>query len=86
KACWTSFIAIKTRGGLFTDTSKLHLGGDKPFKDLFDLTQPCSHLEDLIRQYGMCEGIVHITSSSVIGLSSTASLDSIASRSSRSQN
>ncbi|KAI6017112.1 hypothetical protein EDC04DRAFT_2745959 [Pisolithus marmoratus] len=76
-ACWTSFIAIKTGGDLFADASKLH-------PDLFHLTQPRSRLEDLVRHYGMCEGVIHITSSGVIGSSSTASLDSVASGSSRS--
>ncbi|KAI5990060.1 hypothetical protein EDC04DRAFT_2815165 [Pisolithus marmoratus] len=84
-AWWTSFIAIKTKGDLFTDASKLHPCGDKPFEDLFNLTQGRSRLEDLVRHYGMCEGVVHITSSSVIGSSSTASLDSVASGSSKSQ-
>ncbi|KAI5997713.1 hypothetical protein EDC04DRAFT_2748929 [Pisolithus marmoratus] len=58
----------------------------QPFEDLFHLTQPRSRLEDLVRHYGMCEGVVHITSSGVIGSSSTASLDSVASGSSRSKN
>ncbi|KAI6011182.1 hypothetical protein EDC04DRAFT_2766676, partial [Pisolithus marmoratus] len=76
-ACWTSFIAIKTRGDQFTDASELHLGGDKPFEDLFDLTQPRSRLEYLVRHYGMCEGVVRITFSGVIGSSSTASPESV---------
>ncbi|KAI6046789.1 hypothetical protein EDC04DRAFT_2627374, partial [Pisolithus marmoratus] len=80
------FIAIKTRGDLFTDAFKLHLGGDKPFEDLFDLTQPHSRLEDLVRHYGMCEDVVHITSTSVISSSSTVFLESVNSGSSRSQN
>ncbi|KAI6016743.1 hypothetical protein EDC04DRAFT_521043 [Pisolithus marmoratus] len=80
------FIAIKTREDLFTDASELHLGRDELFKDLFDLMQPRSRLEDLVRHYGMREGVVHITSTSAIGSSSTASLDSVNSRSSRSQN
>ncbi|KAI6037860.1 hypothetical protein EDC04DRAFT_2897170 [Pisolithus marmoratus] len=83
--CWTSFIAIKTRGDLFTDASELHLCGDKPPEDLFDLTQPRSRLEDLVRHYGMCEGVVLITSTSAIGSSSSAFLESVNRGSSKSQ-
>ncbi|KAI5987970.1 hypothetical protein EDC04DRAFT_2820359 [Pisolithus marmoratus] len=85
-ACCTSFIAIKTRGDLFTDASELHLCGEKPSEHLFDLTQPRSRLEDLVRHYGMCEGVVLITSTSAIGSSSTAFLESVNRGSSRSQN
>ncbi|KAI6013230.1 hypothetical protein EDC04DRAFT_2870846 [Pisolithus marmoratus] len=53
------------------DASELHLGRDELFKDLFDLMQPRSRLEDLVRHYGVREGVVHITSTSAIGSSST---------------
>ncbi|KAI6032545.1 hypothetical protein EDC04DRAFT_3091545 [Pisolithus marmoratus] len=78
------FIAIETREDLFTHASELHLGRCKLFKDLFDLMQPRSHIENLVRHYGMGEGLVHITSTSAIGSSTITSLDSMASRSSRS--
>ncbi|KAI5991654.1 hypothetical protein EDC04DRAFT_1340649 [Pisolithus marmoratus] len=80
------FIAIETREDLFMDASELHLGRCKLFKDLFDLMRPRSHIENLVRHYGMGGGLVHITSTSTIGSSATASLDSMASGSSRSKN
>ncbi|KAI6002476.1 hypothetical protein F5J12DRAFT_841291 [Pisolithus orientalis] len=79
------FIAIKTKEDLFTDASELHLGRDELFKDLFDLMQPRSRLEDLVRHYGMREGVVHVTSTSAIGSSSNTSLNSMSNGSRRSQ-
>ncbi|KAI5994978.1 hypothetical protein EDC04DRAFT_2613076 [Pisolithus marmoratus] len=80
------FIVIETREDLFTDTFELHLGRCTLFKDLFDLMQPRSHIENLVRHDGMGKGLVHITSTSAISSSATASLDSMASGSRRSQN
>ncbi|KAI6023092.1 hypothetical protein BKA83DRAFT_4273071 [Pisolithus microcarpus] len=80
------FITIKTKEDLFMDASELHLGRDELFKDLFDLMQPRSRLEDLVRHYGTREGVVHVTSISAIGSSSTTSLNSVSSGSIRSQN
>ncbi|KAI6110412.1 hypothetical protein EDD16DRAFT_1486517 [Pisolithus croceorrhizus] len=80
------FIAIKTKEDLFMDASELHLGRDELFKDLFDLMQPRSRLEDLVRHYGTREGVVHVTSTNGIGSSSTTSLNSVSSGSIRSQN
>ncbi|OJA13263.1 hypothetical protein AZE42_10363 [Rhizopogon vesiculosus] len=39
--------------------SSLHLDREDSFKDLFDLMQPRSWLDDLIRDYGVREGAVH---------------------------
>ena len=55
------FITLKTREDMFMDASELHLGREELFKDLFDLMQPRSRLEDLVRHYGVREGAVHIT-------------------------
>jgi hypothetical protein len=38
----------------------LHLERDESFKDLFDHAQPRSRLEDLVRIYGLREGVVSI--------------------------
>ncbi|KAL4070145.1 hypothetical protein V8B97DRAFT_1886988 [Scleroderma yunnanense] len=65
------FITLKTREDMFMDASELHLGREELFKDLFDLMQPRSRLEDLVRYYGMREGVVHISSPNASGSSST---------------
>ncbi|KAF9468359.1 hypothetical protein BDZ94DRAFT_1279865 [Collybia nuda] len=51
------FIALKVREDVWADDSELHLERDESFKDLFDLTQPKSRLEDLVRVYGLREGV-----------------------------
>ncbi|KAG6335412.1 hypothetical protein ID866_3673 [Astraeus odoratus] len=68
------FIALKTREDLYMDDSELHLGREELFKDLFDLMQPRSRLEDLVRHYGMREGVVHVTSPNTTRSPSSASL------------
>ena len=55
------FITLKTRKDMFMDACELHLGCGEIFIDLFDLVQPRSRLEDLVRHYGMRKGAVHIT-------------------------
>ena len=57
-----TFIAIKAREDLFIDASQLHITREELFKDLFDLMQPRSRLEDLVLHYGIREGVVHVTS------------------------
>ncbi|KAJ6491566.1 hypothetical protein DFH09DRAFT_369645 [Mycena vulgaris] len=52
------FIALKVREDVWADDSELHLERDESFKDLFDLAQPRSRLEDLVRVYGLREGVV----------------------------
>ena len=65
------FIALKVREDVWADDSELHLEREESFKDLFDLMQPRSRLEDLVRVYGMREGVVSIPSSSSSPSSST---------------
>ncbi|KAJ7021471.1 hypothetical protein C8F04DRAFT_1140925 [Mycena alexandri] len=65
------FIALKVREDVWADDSELHLERDESFKDLFDLAQPRSRLEDLVRVYGLREGVVSIDSPSN-GLSAPA--------------
>lgn len=54
------FIALKVREDVWMDDSELHLEREESFKDLFDLSQPRSRVEDLVRYYGMREGVVCI--------------------------
>jgi len=53
------FIALKVREDVMMDDTDLHLEREESFKDLFDLMQPRSRLEDLVRYYGLREGVVH---------------------------
>jgi len=55
------FIALKVREDVWADDSELHLEREESFKDLFDLMQPRSRLEDLVRKYGTREGVVSIS-------------------------
>ncbi|KAH9943654.1 hypothetical protein B0H21DRAFT_485590 [Amylocystis lapponica] len=52
------FIALKVREDVWTDESELHLEREESFKDLFDLMQPRSRIEDLVLVYGTREGVV----------------------------
>lgn len=52
------FIALKVREDVFVDDSELHLEREDMFRDLFDLSQPRSRLEDLVRTYGVREGVI----------------------------
>ncbi|KAJ6588497.1 hypothetical protein B0H19DRAFT_1248150 [Mycena capillaripes] len=54
------FIALKVREDVWIDDSSLHLERDESFTDLFNLMQPRSRLEDLVREYGAEEGVVYI--------------------------
>ncbi|EGO02901.1 hypothetical protein SERLA73DRAFT_165830 [Serpula lacrymans var. lacrymans S7.3] len=60
------FIVLKVREDVMMDDSELHLEREESFKDLFDLMQPRSRLEDLVRYYGLREGVVH-TNPSIAG-------------------
>src|SRR5262245_32335327 len=52
------FIALKVREDVWMDDSELHLEREESFKDLFDLNQPRSRVEDLVRAYGVKEAVV----------------------------
>ncbi|KAG9310907.1 hypothetical protein JVU11DRAFT_8768 [Chiua virens] len=53
------FIALKVREDVMMDDTEFHLEREESFKDLFDLMQPRSRLEDLVRSYGVRENVVH---------------------------
>jgi len=65
------FIALKVHEDVMVDDSSLHLEREDSFKDLFDLMQPRSRLEDLVRHYGIREGVVH-TNPPGVNISPTA--------------
>ncbi|GJE95618.1 hypothetical protein PsYK624_118040 [Phanerochaete sordida] len=52
------FIALKVREDVWLDETELHLERDESFRDLFDLNQPRARTEDLVRVYGMREGLI----------------------------
>ncbi|KAJ8582882.1 hypothetical protein M405DRAFT_749574 [Rhizopogon salebrosus TDB-379] len=53
------FIALKVHEDVMVDDSSLHLEREDSFDVLFDFMQPRSRLEDLVRYYGIREGVVH---------------------------
>lgn len=65
------FIALKVREDVWADDSELHLEREESFKDLFDLMQPRSRMEDLVRYYGMRDGLISVGGSSSGSRSST---------------
>ncbi|KAJ7582572.1 hypothetical protein C8J56DRAFT_955142 [Mycena floridula] len=52
------FIALLAHEDLFLDATTLHLPREEAYKDLFDLVQPRSRLEDLVKQEGIKLGVV----------------------------
>ncbi len=75
------FIVLKVREDVWVDDSELHLEHEESFKDLFDLLQPRSRLEDLVHFYGTRDGAVAVPLSSGLTLvpsPSSSSFGSIA--------
>lgn len=58
------FLAVKVREDVWLDDTEFHLEREESFRDLFDLMQPRARLEDLVRMYGMREGVVSASPSS----------------------
>lgn len=54
------FITLKVREDVWLDDSELHLERDESFRDLFDLMQPRARTEDLVRGYGLREGVISV--------------------------
>jgi hypothetical protein len=52
------FISLKVREDVYMDDSEFHLEREESFKDLFDLMQPKSRIEDLVRVYGLKEAVI----------------------------
>ncbi|KLO18733.1 hypothetical protein SCHPADRAFT_899521 [Schizopora paradoxa] len=55
------FLSVKVREDVWADDTELHLEREESFKDLFDMMQPRSRLEDLIRSYGVQAGVVSVS-------------------------
>ena len=55
------FIALKVRQDVYMDDTEFHLENTESFRDLFDFNQPKSRLEDLVRHYGVKEGVISIS-------------------------
>ncbi|KAG7086670.1 hypothetical protein E1B28_002610 [Marasmius oreades] len=53
------FIALLAHEDLYLDATSLHLPREEAYKDLFDLAQPRSRLEDLIREEGEKAGLIY---------------------------
>lgn len=79
------YIALKVREDVCVDDSELHLEREDMFKDIFDHSQPKARLEDLVRVYGVKEGVITLAPPGVVTYTST-SVSSGSSYSSRSSN
>jgi hypothetical protein len=66
------FIVVKVREDVWADDSELHLERHEFFKDLFELHQPRSRLEDLIRIYGAQNSLITLRPSSLYSSPSTS--------------
>ncbi|KAJ3985182.1 hypothetical protein F5890DRAFT_1409995, partial [Lentinula detonsa] len=56
------FIALLAHEDLLLDATSLHLPREEAYKDLFDMVQPRSRLEDLILEEGVKAGLIRRTS------------------------
>ncbi|KAF9556909.1 hypothetical protein CPC08DRAFT_615313, partial [Agrocybe pediades] len=54
------FILLKVRQDVFLDDTELHTDRADAFRDIFDVAQPKSRLEDLVRVFGIREGVVSV--------------------------
>ncbi|KAJ3778573.1 hypothetical protein FB446DRAFT_440211 [Lentinula raphanica] len=57
------FISVLAHEELLYDTSKLHLSRHEAYKDIFDLRQPRSRIEDLIAREGAKAGLITLEDS-----------------------
>jgi hypothetical protein len=54
------YIALKVRQDVLADDTELHIEPEEAFRDLFDIAQPQAKLEDLVRIYGIREGVITV--------------------------
>ncbi|KAF8610367.1 hypothetical protein BDV93DRAFT_430529 [Ceratobasidium sp. AG-I] len=52
------FLVLKICDDVRMDETELHLGSEDAFGDLFDLMQPRSRVEDLVRLFGIQTGVI----------------------------
>ncbi|KAF9072977.1 hypothetical protein BDP27DRAFT_1319744 [Rhodocollybia butyracea] len=60
------FIAVLAHEELLYDTSSLHLSRHEAYKDIFDLLQPRSRLEDLVAKLGSKAGLISLGDESTV--------------------
>jgi hypothetical protein len=53
------WLLLKVREDVLADESELHLDLD-PSRDVFDIFQPRARLEDLVREYGVQQGVISL--------------------------
>lgn len=70
------FIALKVREDVCVDDSELHLEREDMFKDIFDHSQPKARLEDLVRIYGVKEGVITLSPPGVVVYTTSTSASS----------
>ncbi|KAF8339282.1 hypothetical protein F5887DRAFT_981728 [Amanita rubescens] len=71
------FIVIKVREDVWSDDSELHLEREEAYRDLFDLHQPRSRLEDLVRIYGTENSVITLQKSCSIYSTPSSSTPSL---------
>jgi hypothetical protein len=54
------YIILKVIQDVLADDTELHIGREESFRDLFDVAQPRARLEDLVRMYGVHDGVVSV--------------------------
>jgi len=54
------YITLKIIQDVFADDSEFHIERHDAFRDLFDVAQPRARLEDLVRLYGIREGVISV--------------------------
>ncbi len=54
------FIALLAHEDLMLDSTSLHLPREEAYKDLFDMVQPKTRLEDLVIEEGVKAGVIQI--------------------------
>ena len=64
------FLSVKVREDVWADDTEFHLEREESFKDMFDLLQPRSRLEDLVRVYGEKAGVVAVEAPAAVGTAS----------------
>ncbi|KAG9126095.1 hypothetical protein FRC07_004913 [Ceratobasidium sp. 392] len=52
------FLVLKICDDVRSDETELHLGSEDTFTDLFELMQPRSRVEDLVRVFGVQTGVI----------------------------
>ncbi|KIK63720.1 hypothetical protein GYMLUDRAFT_162721, partial [Collybiopsis luxurians FD-317 M1] len=54
------FIALLAHEDLLLDATSLHLPREEAYKDLFDMVQPRSRLEDIVLEEGVKAGVIYM--------------------------